>query len=101
MVRLGSVWNDLLAMTEARMTVDSTGTPTGCCRRPASRRRLGIALAAAACLSLQISGADSLNPAVTVSVDASANRHAISPQVYGVAFASTAQLSDLNVPVNR
>ena len=41
------------------------------------------------------------NPAVTVSVDANANRHAINPNVYGVALASTATLTDLNVPVNR
>src|SRR5258707_15429014 len=41
------------------------------------------------------------NPAVTVAVDAGANRHAINPNVYGVAYGTTAQLSDLNVPVNR
>src|SRR5438445_78547 len=39
-------------------------------------------------------------PAV-VSVDAGANVHAIDPLVYGTAFASTAQLSDLHVPLNR
>src|SRR5438105_10868662 len=36
-----------------------------------------------------------------VSVDAAANVHAIDPNIYGTAFASTAQLSDLNVPLNR
>jgi PKD repeat protein len=41
------------------------------------------------------------NAAVTVNVDANANRHAISANIYGVAFASTAQLSDLNAPLNR
>ena len=41
------------------------------------------------------------NAAVTVQVDANANRHPISPYVYGVAFASSAQLSDLNAPLNR
>ena len=41
------------------------------------------------------------NAAVTVNVDANANRHAISPNIYGVAFASSAQLSDLNAPINR
>src|SRR5258708_32331421 len=41
------------------------------------------------------------NPAVTVAVDASANRHAINPNVYGVAYGTTTQLSDLNVPLNR
>jgi hypothetical protein len=42
------------------------------------------------------------NIPVTITVDASANRHPISPLIYGVAFASPAsQLSDLNVPVHR
>ena len=41
------------------------------------------------------------NIAVTVAVDAQLNRHSISPLIYGVAFASAAQLSDLNSPVNR
>ncbi|MFL5338953.1 MAG: glycoside hydrolase family 44 protein [Gemmataceae bacterium] len=40
-------------------------------------------------------------PSVTVSVNAAANVHAIDPNVYGTAFASTAQLSDLNIPLNR
>ena len=41
------------------------------------------------------------NAAVTVSVDANANRHAINPMVYGVAYATSAQLADLNSPLNR
>jgi hypothetical protein len=42
------------------------------------------------------------NAPVIFSVDATANRHAISPLIYGVAFASSAsQLSDLNAPVHR
>ena len=41
------------------------------------------------------------NPAVTVNVDANANRHPISPFVYGVAYGSAAALSDLNSPLNR
>jgi PKD repeat protein len=41
------------------------------------------------------------NPAVNISVDAAANRHAINPNIYGVAHASTAQLNDLNSPLNR
>src|SRR5262245_36888519 len=40
-------------------------------------------------------------PAVTVSVDASADRHAISPLIYGLAFADTTALRDLNVTFNR
>src|SRR5262249_36458907 len=41
------------------------------------------------------------NPAATINVDLNANRHAINPNVYGVAYGTTAQLSDLNVPLNR
>jgi hypothetical protein len=41
------------------------------------------------------------NPAVNISVDAAANRHAINPNIYGVAHASTTQLNDLNSPLNR
>ncbi len=38
---------------------------------------------------------------VTVAVDAAANRRPIDPNVYGVAHAGTAELTDLNVPLNR
>ena len=41
------------------------------------------------------------NPAVNINVDAAANRHAINPNIYGVAHASTAQLNDLNSPLNE
>ena len=54
----------------------------------------GLALTVAAALRAQ-------NPSVTVSVDASANRRAIDPRIYGVAHASAAQLSELNAPLNR
>ncbi len=37
----------------------------------------------------------------TITVDAAANRHPISPLIYGVAFASPAQLQALNSPLNR
>lgn len=36
-----------------------------------------------------------------ITVDAAANRHSISPLIYGVAFADSSSLSDLNVPLNR
>jgi hypothetical protein len=38
---------------------------------------------------------------VSVLIDAAANRRAINPYVYGVAFASSASLSDMNVQLNR
>src|SRR6516225_5132059 len=37
----------------------------------------------------------------TVTIDANANVHAIDPNIYGTAFGTTAQLSDLNVLLNR
>lgn len=41
------------------------------------------------------------NLVVAVKVDALAGRHPISPLIYGVAFASSNQLADLNSPLNR
>src|ERR1700731_1717613 len=41
------------------------------------------------------------NPSVTINVDGTTNRHAINPNIYGVAFAPAAQLQDLNAPLNR
>ena len=38
---------------------------------------------------------------VTITVDAQLNRHAISPQIYGTAFATSNQLQDLNFTMNR
>ena len=41
------------------------------------------------------------NPGVTIAIDVNAGRHAIDPNIYGVAHASAADLNDLNVPLNR
>jgi len=41
------------------------------------------------------------NSAVTVSVDVNADRHPISPYVYGVAWGTASTLADLNAPFNR
>ena len=41
------------------------------------------------------------NAAVAVTVDALANRHSISPLIYGVAFASSNELAGLNFTLNR
>src|SRR6266446_1907597 len=41
------------------------------------------------------------NAAVTVNVDANANRHSISPYVYGIAYGTSTALADLNAPLNR
>ena len=54
---------------------------------------------------ISLTGAAPLSPAtnfpITITVDALMNRHPISPLIYGVAFASSNQLSDLNSPLNR
>ncbi len=41
------------------------------------------------------------NPLTAVAVDASANRHAINPNVYGIAYGDAHDISTLNVPLNR
>ena len=41
------------------------------------------------------------NPTVAISVDVSANRHAINPNIYGVAYGDATTLADLNSPLNR
>ncbi len=41
------------------------------------------------------------NPQVSIQVDAQANRHAISPYIYGTAYASTSELQDLNFKLHR
>lgn len=56
----------------------------------------GLALAAAAAAP-----APAQNPAVTVNVNAAADRHPINPAIYGVAYASAAELTELNAPLNR
>jgi hypothetical protein len=50
---------------------------------------------------LLATSATAQNATVTINVDASVNRHAINPNVYGVAHAATAALNDLNSPLNR
>jgi hypothetical protein len=41
------------------------------------------------------------NPAATVTVNAAAGRHPINPLIYGVAWATAADLNALNAPLNR
>ncbi|HUA19885.1 MAG TPA: glycoside hydrolase family 44 protein [Bryobacteraceae bacterium] len=41
------------------------------------------------------------NPATTVNVDANANRHAINPNIYGIAYGDAQDMSTLNAPLNR
>jgi len=72
--------------------------------RPALRRmprqpRLPALLLAGLGMAAATALAD--NPAATVDVDAAADRHAISPLIYGVNYAETADLVLLNSPLNR
>jgi hypothetical protein len=53
------------------------------------------------CAALAANAVLAQNAAVTVNVDANANRRAINPHVYGVNHATAAQLGDLNAPLNR
>jgi len=46
-------------------------------------------------------GANAQNAPVTVNIDVSLSRRPINPNIYGVAHATTAQLNDLNSPLNR
>jgi Glycoside hydrolase family 44 len=41
------------------------------------------------------------NPSTTVNVDANANRHGISPNIYGIAYGSASDMTTLNAPLNR
>jgi hypothetical protein len=50
---------------------------------------------------LAVAAARAQNPAVNISVDAAANVRRINPNIYGMAYASTSALADLNVPLNR
>ena len=75
------------------------------CVSSQAHARVGVApvgLTAILCvLFLHTPFAHAQNPPVTISVDANANRRPIDPNIYGVAHASTAELNDLNSPLNR
>jgi hypothetical protein len=65
-----------------------------------SRSAARVAALTLACLAAAPL-ANAQNAAVTVAIDANANRHAIDPAIYGVAYADAASLADLNAPLNR
>ncbi|MEP6701943.1 MAG: glycoside hydrolase family 44 protein, partial [Betaproteobacteria bacterium] len=62
-----------------------------------SSLRLAIAVTG----TLLAAAALAQNPAVTINVDANANRRLISPLIYGVAYGTPTTLADLNSPLNR
>ena len=63
---------------------------------------LGMSAAAVGCSQTKTAAgpAEAAGP-VRIVVDAGAGQHAISPLIYGVAFATPHQLQELNAPVNR
>ena len=68
--------------------------------------KLNRSIAAILCLllgtiSLRLWIGNAQGPSTTIAIDAAALRHPINPNIYGVAFATTAQLTDLNSPLNR
>src|SRR5262249_14381596 len=65
------------------------------------RRSLIVATLLFALVGLRLWASEAQGPSVIINIDAAANRHPINPNIYGVAFASTTQLSDLNAPLNR
>ncbi len=52
-------------------------------------------------ITLVVGATAATNPGVAITIDAQLNQHPISPQIYGVAFATSNQLSDLNFTMNR
>jgi PKD repeat protein len=58
-------------------------------------------LAAALAIAAATATIYAQNPAVTITVDVAANRRPINPAIYGVNYATTAQLLDLNTPLHR
>lgn len=73
-------------------------------RPSASRRpRCPSAVTAAVCAMMTVLAAGSAAAAAptVVTVDTAVGRRPISPLIYGLSYATTAQLRDLNVPLNR
>jgi hypothetical protein len=66
-----------------------------------TRSCLGVRYIWIAIAGLWLSSAGAQNAALTVNIDADAGRHPISPYIYGVAYASSTQLNDLNASLNR
>ena len=64
-------------------------------------RRTALRIAAVAASAAAVAVLHAQNPAVTITVDAAANRRPIDPDIYGVAYATTEQLQDLNAPLHR
>ena len=89
-----------MAGTDVTVPAESGLTRLAGIARPFPRVA-AVVMAAAPLLICTPNWAVAQNAAVTITVDPMANRHPIDPNVYGVAHATTAQLNDLNTPLNR
>src|SRR5215510_5550822 len=63
--------------------------------------RMSLCVAVAGVLAAMPSAVPIAQSGITIAVDVAAGRHPINPNIYGVAHATTAQLSDLGSPLNR
>ncbi len=70
-------------------------------REPSCARMVQSTAVSFAMLMIGTPFAAAQNASTTVSVNATASVHSIDPRIYGVAYASTANLTDLNFVVNR
>src|SRR5215510_13408251 len=68
--------------------------------RPGRNFRVALMLVAGVCSAAFLFVTHAQNPQAVITVDAAAGRHAISPYVYGLAYAGSA-LGDLNCPIER
>src|SRR5262249_17001201 len=68
--------------------------------RPGRNFRVALMLVAGVCSAAFLFVTHGQNPQAVITVDAAAGRHAISPYVYGLAYAGSA-LGDLNCPIER
>ncbi len=68
---------------------------------PMTLRSIASPAALVAAVAAAVTVLHAQNPAITVTVDVGANRRAINPAVYGVAYATVSQLQDLNAPLHR
>ena len=80
----------MIAATNAVLT-------TGRLRDRPFARLIAIALLVTLCGAQAIAQ----NPATSVSVDANANHRPINPNIYGVSYGATYDISTLNAPLNR
>jgi hypothetical protein len=88
-------------LAECTLNRWSSGKGVFLCTRECTREVIAGLLASSLILFMYPPSAGAQNQTATVNVDAGANRHPINPNIYGVAHATTAQLTDLNSPLNR